>query len=630
MSILLTDEQRRVVQHRGSPLRVVAGPGSGKTSCLAARIRDLLQRDRVQPNEILAVTFTRAAAGEMRLKLEKQGVRPDRMPDVRTLHSKAVSLLRRYAPLVDLTSNTRPVNELEASLVLKDVAADLASSGFRLPFKGAGNILHYRQAYRSEQSGAGIPSWISGHGDRLKTYHEFCRTYTEVQRFYNAMDWFRVVSLTAHLLDSNPDVLAEEQARITHLLVDEFQDLNRKDQELVLRLGGDFSGLCVVGDEDQSIYESQRFAAPSGLVSFDKTVSGTQTLSLTYCHRCPPQVLEKANALISNNRQRIRNKSPLRAMDPNKKGIVATVWQRSKKAEIEWLVKKVSTLHERGFEYRDILILFAEGQIGQDYISALQEKGIPLSVQLKIAGPFDPVCFSKVIATLRFLADQTDNLAVRQCLDYWPNIGRETIRELRRISVQRAEPLWKAVSAVAADPEAHRSIARRRSVQDFHRAMTKLLAIRKFERLFPAILKNLADCEVDLGVQMLAEYFAEQSSKEPAVTIAEALQNFEQAREAGRFEALEELSDEVRVMTMHSAKGLEAKVVIIPALEDDLMPGQFSNTEERRRLFYVSVTRAKAILLMSWASQRVGQEIHRQGGRMLGKQQSRFLREMGE
>lgn len=225
---------------------------------------------------------------------------------------------------------------------------------------------------------------------------------------------------------------------------------------------------------------------------------------------------------------------------------------------------------------------------------------------------------------------ESDNLAIRQCLDYWPNIGRETLRELRRISVQRGEPLWEAAGAVAADPDAHRSIARRRAVQDFHAAMAKLLAVRKFKRLFPAILKNLTDCALDPGVQILSEYFAGQSGKEAALTIGEILQNFEQEREAGKFEVAEELPDKVRVMTMHSAKGLEAKVVIVPALEDDLMPGQFSNTEERRRLFYVSVTRAKEILLMSWASQRVGQEIHRKGGRMLGKQRSRFLREMGE
>lgn len=118
---------------------------------------------------------------------------------------------------------------------------------------------------------------------------------------------------------------------------------------------------------------------------------------------------------------------------------------------------------------------------------------------------------------------------------------------------------------------------------------------------------------------------------EEAINIREVLEDFEQDRESGKFERTpDELPDKVRIMTMHSAKGLEANVVIIPALEDDLMPGLAGNLEERRRLFYVSITRTKWLLLMSWASQRIGQEIHRKGGKMLGKQPSRFLREMGE
>jgi DNA helicase-2/ATP-dependent DNA helicase PcrA len=630
MAIRLTDEQRRVVEHRGGPLRVVAGPGTGKTSCLAARIMKLILTDRVPPNRILAVTFTRAAAGEMRQKLEKEGVAPHRIPDVRTLHSKAVALLRRHSALLNLNANVRPLGSLEVNLVLKDIAADLASAGFRLPFRGPQNIQKYLRAYQSEQSGAGIPGWISSNRKYLKTYHEFSRAYEGLQGFYNGIDWFRVVNLPLQLLSSHADVLEKERAAVDHMLVDEYQDLNRKDQDLIRILAGDASGLCVVGDEDQSIYESQRFAAPAGLVDFDRSVRGTTTLTLTYCHRCPKQILEKANALIKKNKIRLRSKPPLRPVDPTRKGVVATVSQKSKKAEIEWLVKKVLQLHGKGFEYRDILTLFTEGKIGQDYVSAVQRANIPLTVQLRVAGPFESTCFVRVLATLRFLADQADNLALRQCLEYWPNLGATTIRELRQLATGQHQTLWEAVREVATNPDEHRSIARRKSVGDFRSAMTKLLRIRDFGRLLPAILKHLPDCATDPGVEILSEFFEKQRGKEAALNISEILQNFEQEREAGKFETTEELPDRVRVMTMHSAKGLEAKVVIIPALEDDIIPGEFPNLEERRRLFYVSITRAKEILLLSWASQRIGPEIHRPGGRMLGKQRSRFLKEMGE
>src|SRR3989442_1218887 len=219
MPIKLTPEQQAVVQHRGAPLRVIAGPGTGKTSCIAARIGDLVLADRVNPKRILAVTFTRAAAGETRLKLEKHGIKPDHLPDVRTLHSKAVGLLRRHCARLGITPTTRPLSGLEEKLVIKDVAADLAGLGIKLPFKGARTILDYHRAYKAEQTGVGIPKWISGNTKEMKTHRQFAAAYDDVQSFYNSIDWFRVVSLAVHLLDNYPDVLSEEQARIDFLLV---------------------------------------------------------------------------------------------------------------------------------------------------------------------------------------------------------------------------------------------------------------------------------------------------------------------------------------------------------------------------------------------------------------------------
>jgi len=278
-----------------------------------------------------------------------------------------------------------------------------------------------------------------------------------------------------------------------------------------------------------------------------------------------------------------------------------------------------------------MLVLFKEGQIAEDYITAFREKGVPLDVKLKVVGPFDSPCFSNMLATLHFAADQDDNLALRQCLDYWPNIGATTTKQLRSLCFLRNISLWKSVGAVANNLEEHRAFARRRSVKEFHSAMTNILAIGKFGQLVQTILTMLVGCNDDPGIRILQTFLDKQAGNEAVMTIAEALENFDQERESGEFDKVEEeLPDKVRIMTMHSSKGLEAKVVFIPAMEDDLMPGHVVNLEERRRLFYVSITRAKQILLFSWASQRIGKEIHREGGKMLGKQKSKFLTEMGE
>ena len=629
MPFELTDEQLRVVGHRGSPLRVVAGPGTGKTMCLVARIVDLLSRDNADPRTMLTVTFTRAAAGEMRQRLEKEGIPADRMPDVRTLHSKAMGILRRHGHHLGFRPGVRPLSEHETAVVLEDVAADLAGLGIRLPFRGEGSVRALLHANRSELSGAGIPEWITRNKNLLETYRRMTEVYEALQGFYGSIDWFRVVRVALRLFEAHPDLLEAEQKTIEHLLVDEYQDLNHTDQELIRLLVGKPAGLCVVGDEDQSIYESQRFAKPNGLVDFHERNSGTTTLPLTVCHRCPARVIEKANALIKNNRIRIPGKADLQAAKDG--GVVATFWRKSKKAETEWIVSKIQELRGRGAKYREIMILFGEGQIADDYIAALRAAQIPLDVQLKLVGPFDSVCFAQALSTLYFLSDQADNLSVRQCLGVWAGIGRETIKHLRGMAAARDQSLWEVIRAVGEDPDSYGAIRHRRVVRDFYLAMSELLRTSGFEKLVSVVVVNMPDCKEDPGVRIMNEYLSGQAGKEEVMTLGEALQNFEQERESGKFGGKdEELPDKVRILTLHSAKGLEAPIVFIPALEDDLMPGEMPNIEERRRLLYVSVTRSKHALLLSWASQRTGREIHRRGGKMLGKKKSRFLVEMGE
>ncbi|RJQ36440.1 ATP-dependent helicase [Candidatus Parcubacteria bacterium] len=625
----LSDEQQQVVDHRDSPLRVVAGPGTGKTMCLVARIVDLLTKDKIDPKTMLAVTFTRAAAKEMRQRLEREGIAPDRMPDVRTLHSKAMGILKQHADLVGMKQTVRPLSEHETRILIQDVMVDLNAIGLRLPFRGQGNIKTYLNAYRAELSGAGIPNWIRRSPQATETYHRFTEAYEAIQGFYGGVDWFRVVHAVLRIFEAHPNIREREQARIHYLLVDEYQDLNHSDQELVRLLIGNPRGLCVVGDEDQSIYETQRFARPNGLVDFHDRVAGTTTLLLTKCHRCPSAIIDKANALIRNNRIRIPGKANLVAAQNG--GTVATFWLRSKKAEIQWLVAKVEELHERGAQYREMMILFGDGGVADDYISALRVANIPTDVQLRIAGPFDSECFAQLLAVLGLLADQSDNLAARQCLGAHDGIGAETIKHLRDLAQANGQSLWAATQNVAKDPSRYPDIRHRRLVGEFHRKMSERAAERNFETIIPTIIRDAPQCADDKGIGIAQEYFARQAGKENVMKLSELLQNFEQEREAGKLEGKDaELPDKVRILTMHSAKGLEAPIVFIPALEDDLMPGEMPNIEERRRLFFVSVTRSKQSLLMSWASQRTGRETHRHGGRIVGKERSRFLGEMGE
>jgi superfamily I DNA/RNA helicase len=387
----------------------------------------------------------------------------------------------------------------------------------------------------------------------------------------------------------------------------------------------------VVGDDDQSIYESLKFADPEGIITFPSQYVGTATLTLTICRRCPPEVIQKALKLISNNKKRVRGKT-LVPYEQERQGKVATIYRRSKKAEVEWLVGRVRDFVKAGYQYKDMLILFPEGKLAEEYVKALKAADIPCVVQLWIGSVFDTECFAWFLATLRFLAESSDNLSLRQCLDYAGGIGKKTVWQLRKIAEVKGNSLHEAIQSVATSPEVFKEIHQRKAVGKFHEYLQALFGITSYGALGNTIHEYMRGaCGEDKGIRMARAYLESLTGKENLISLKEAVGNLEQKIESGEFESGGAEINAVRIMTMHSAKGLESGVVILPALEDDIIPGEAANVEERRRLFYVSVTRTTELLLMSWAAQRVGPEIHRAKGRkILGKKRSRFLVEMGE
>lgn len=626
----LSPEQEKIVQHVGSPLRVLAGPGTGKTFTIAHRVRWLLEESVVQPSAIRAITFTNAAADEMRNKIEKIGVRPDRMSWISTLHAAATRILHTEAALARVHPQFRPLGRRELRVVLADVEEDLRAAGYRIGFRATIKIRDLYEVYRQVRSAPNPepPSWLSTSSFERRLYEQFVHKFEEAQRFYRTLDWADVIHRTIELFQQHPELKQAHCEKTRYLMVDEYQDLNPAEQWLVTVLVGDPAGLSIFGDDDQSLYESLRFADPRGILDFPKKFPGAVTYPLSVCRRCPQEVIKPALQLIQHNL--VREEKALEAESPAKKGFVAVRALRSMKQEKAWLVEKIKVQVGKGFRYRDMLVLFSEGSVAEEYVVTLKASGIPCLVKLRLESIFDSETFQDFHAYLRFIADNEDNLSLRVCLASAPGVGSRTIWHLRKMAEAKRCTLWKAVKDLTGAPQAFREVRQRKVVQQWCGELEKALSAERFGTVVAQVAALLPGCQEDAGVKCLTEYIRSMDGKEEALTFKEVLDTFEQLREAGRFEGqAEQEEDAVRVMTMHSAKGLEAPLVFIPATEDDLMPGG-GNVEERRRLFYVALTRAKYGVFISWARQRTGKVTHSMPGRkIIGKIGSRFIKEMG-
>jgi superfamily I DNA/RNA helicase len=629
MKPILSPEQKEIVEFLGAPMRVLAGPGTGKTFCLIERMSFLTSVKKVSHNEICAITFTNAAADKIRGDLLKSGVKSDLMPYTNTVHSFAMSILQKHQKRASLKPGFRPIGNNITSILIKDVIHDIGNRGIKISKE---DLKIYKGAHFQNRAGAGLPDEIGKNPQKTKILSTFSSTFKEHLDFYNAMDWADILEKAIDLIDGFPDIKEDVHKRTQYLLVDEYQDLSPIEQHFVDKACGNCDGLCVVGDDDQSIYESFRFADPNGIIKiFLEKYKNGKPFFITTCRRCPPEVVKYANKLIKNNIKRVdKDLIPLKRED-GKEGFVVAVSHKSKVKEKEWLVSKVEDLLKKKVSPKEIMILFPDGDTAKDYVFALKEKGIPINVTLKVAHPFETPEFLGLISLARFLNNTDDNLSLRQFLVFWKGIGPETVRQVRLNAIANSSSFWDIVSNIAENPDAFKNIKLRKEVAEIHSFVKELLKITNLFEVIEKIFSRFAELNDDTGSKILYEYFQKFRKAGELVSFKEILNSFERGMESGELENKdEEEKDAVRIMTMHSAKGLDASIVIIPALEDDIMPGNAQNVEEKRRLFYVSMTRAKFGLFLSWANQRSGPEIHKVPGRtMLSKKKSRFLQEIG-
>ncbi|MEU7551327.1 DNA helicase PcrA [Streptomyces sp. NPDC044571] len=630
----LNEQQRAAVVHAGSPLLIVAGAGSGKTRVLTHRIGHLLAARNVHPGQILAITFTNKAAGEMKERVEGLvGPRANAMW-VSTFHSACVRILRRESKRLGFTSSFSIYDAADSKRLMALVCRDLDLDPKKFPPKSFNaKISNLKNELIDEDAFAAQA--VDGFE---KTLAQAYAMYQGRLREANALDFDDIIMTTVHLLQAFPDVAEHYRRRFRHVLVDEYQDTNHAQYTLVRELVGTGypdlppAELCVVGDADQSIY-AFRGATIRNILQFEEDYKDATTILLEQNYRSTQTILSAANAVIERNEnRRAKNLWTQAGAGTVITGYVAD----TEHDEAQFVADEIDRLTDAGeAKAGDVAIFYRTNAQSRVFEEIFIRVGLPYKV---VGGVrfYERKEVRDVLAYLRVLANPEDNVPLRRIL----NVPKRGIGE-------RAEAM---IDALALREKITFPQALRRVDEAFGMAARSTNAVKRFNVLMEE-LRTIVDSGAGPAVVLEAVlertgYLAElQASTDPQdETRIENLQElaavaleFEQARgeDAGTAEAaasggtlaefLEQValvadSDQIpeedtegtgviTLMTLHTAKGLEFPVVFLTGMEDGVFPhmralGQTKELEEERRLAYVGITRARERLYLTRSAMR--------------------------
>ena len=622
----LLTAQRTAAKHVGTHARLLAGPGTGKTLTLTRRICFLVTQSNISAKSILALTFTRAAAGELRQRVAKE-LGEDQSPRISTLHSFALrQLLKNATKITDLPQPLRIADDWEErNIILEDLKALLG-----LPrIEHATDLLNGLSADWQSLTADEV-DW-----ERRLPNPQFLGAWREHRQIYGYTLRAELVYQLKKALEQRGDF--ELEGPIEYLLVDEYQDLNRCDLAVVQQVVSRGVELFIAGDDDQSIYGFRK-AHPQGIRRFTRDYSDATELELEICKRCDRRILELGLFVARQDPRRIEK--VIRTESGRKEGDVALLRFANQNAEakgIACLCNYLLAQHE--LKPSEILILLRSdrnGVFSRPIRERLDQAGIPVAAATGTTDALDGTDGRAFLAFLRIAVRDEDSLAWRTLLQVWCNgIGKGAIGAVYDLSRSRGENFAQTVISAHADndllPTNHRS--------RLSKAISDVLG--QLSVLFPGdrCEKYQTSDEMMRVVRSAAESIIADEQEQHRI-----LSKIEQAAEASESTSIEELvraievenddieqeleEGKINILTMHRAKGLTAEAVIVAAAEDQYVPGRAQGVavDDERRLLYVSLTRAKHHLFVTYCDKRTGQQRHtgRDSG-YVSRSLSRFL-----
>jgi superfamily I DNA/RNA helicase len=559
-------------------VRVVAGPGTGKSFALKRRVARLLEQG-VDPARILPVAFTNVAAEDLQREMLQVGVPGCEAIRGATLHSLCMRILSRQNVLESIGRIARPLNRFEMEPLLYDLARAFGDKRTRNK-----RIRAYEAAWARLQHD--MPGHAVTDDDQA-----FEAELLDWLRFHQGMLIGEIIPYVYRYLRDNP--AAPERTLFDHVLVDEYQDLNKAEQAVIDLLSGTTAHLCIVGDDDQSLY-SFKFAHPAGIREFPATHQVTADHEVVECRRCPTRIVQMANALIAHNRD--REPRQLGARSANGSGDAAIIQYQSLADEAVGVAEIISDLIEnQGYGPGEILVLAQRRSIGNPIHEALTGRGIP-SKSYYQEGLLDNVAAQERLAILKLLIDDRDRIALRWLLGFGSNDFRQgAYARLRTYCEQHGTEPWDTMTALsegsARMPHIQHLVTRFREIQD---ELTQLRGVEDFAAFVPAWLHNEVNEDDPFHRLALDLATSVETAEELLSAVTEAVAQPDVPPDV----------TEVRIMSLHKSKGLSSPVVIISGCVEGLLPSapdtdaspaeNAAALEEQRRLFFVGLTRVKA------------------------------------
>jgi DNA helicase-2/ATP-dependent DNA helicase PcrA len=604
----LTEAQREAVTHMEGPVLILAAAGSGKTRVITRRVAYLLHQG-VHPANILAITFTNKAAGEMRQRVE--ALMPGNRVWISTFHSLGARLLRQYGDELGLDRNFTIYDQTDRARIVKMALEDLNMDPGRFsPESVMGAISKAKnQLLGPERYAERARDFFSQHVARVYPVYE------KRLRDANAVDFDDLLYWPALALKHNQELRSELDSRFKYVLIDEYQDTNQAQYEIARRLSIDHPNLCVVGDPDQSIYRF-RGSDIRNILDFERDFPQARVLTLSLNYRSTKSILAAAGGLIAHNTQR-KPKDLLTENPTGQKVIVLTFETGLSEAEgIARRIKQAVDAGERTF--RDFAILFRINALTRGLETALAKQGVRFQIVKGLAF-FDRKENRDVLAYLRLLLNPRDNVSFERIVNEPPRgIGKVTLEHLIRYAESNEISLLSACARAEFIPGIKGKAVS--ALRDFAVMMQELMESIKAQpdevirqvldrSGYRKMLKDSRDEEDQdrlANIEELitaAKQFADEDNRH---TITDFLENITLASDV---DGWDQKQDCVAVMTMHAAKGLEFPVVFLGAVEQGLLPHERSlnkneEIEEERRLAFVGMTRAKEELYLTYARMR--------------------------
>lgn len=631
MSILdkLNERQREAAEKIEGALLILAGAGSGKTRTITYRIAHMVKEVGISPYKILAVTFTNKAAKEMKERVEDLVGEEAKRVMISTFHSFGLRLLRVYGDRLGYNSNFTIYDTDDQKRVVKNIMKDLVIKDKSLK---ESLVVFIISKLKEDEISPDEYENTEKYNENGKIIAEIYRRYNSVLKSNNAMDFSDILVNTNRILEI-PDILNKVQDKFQYIMVDEYQDTNNIQYKIVNKIAKKYGNICVVGDENQSIY-GFRGANIQNILNFEKDYPDATVVKLEENYRSTSVILDAANAVIKNNSS-ARDKKLW-----TKKSVGEKITLEScsdGREEASYVVGEIIRGKAKGNKYRDFTILYRTNAQSRMFEEKLLRENIPY----KIFGGtqfYQRAEIKDVVAYLSVINNLEDNLNLTRILNVPKRkIGDKTLEKISDFAKENGLSLFKTLGRV--EEISGLSANLKITILNFYKMMMEFIELSEgagVSELFDTIVK-----EINYNDYLIANYEDYETRKENIEELKNSIVELEKVVEnltlreylenislISATDNLEEEKDYVKLMTIHNSKGLEFPIVFVVGMEEGLFPGsraEFDSNEleEERRLCYVAITRAEEKLYMTYANSRI-----MYGNEDWSREASRFIDEI--